>query len=560
MDLGVTIFLTDQSIDPVELAREVEARGFTSLWLPEHTHIPTSRRTPPRWASRSTRSTAAASTRSWPWRMIDRGHRAGPRVGTGIALLAERDPIVTAKEVATLDHVSGGRITLGIGYGWNIEELENHGGSKKTRRAVVRERVLAMQELWGEEAASLPRRARPAGRVLGLAQAGADGAGPHRRAGAGRRRRRPDPVRAHRRVRRRLDPRSAAPAWPRPWPTCTPRPRRSAATRASSPSSPSARCPTRASSTTTPRLGIPETVLRLPSARRDEVLRSSTPSSPSSTADATGHAGPGRRCVVVTDPADPLLADFTALNDPPPGDGSSARAATSWSRALLAIERLLALPGWRDPRPRPAPQGGRAAGAGAGRRSTCRSRWPSEEVLRAVVGLRHPPGRAGLGGPPAGPARCRAGRRRAARLLLAAEGVNDHENLGCASSATPPPSASGRAARPHLRRPVLPALGAGLDGPRARGPDRVVRPRSTAPPPPGSPPSRSPPPPTRLRRPRAPRPRPRPRSPCSSAPRDPASPTPRWPPPPTGRDPDGRRRRLAQRGHRRRHRPVPPDG
>ena len=153
MQLGVTIFLSDQSIHPVELAREVESRGLTSLWLPEHTHIPTSRRTPAPMGDPIAEeykrcldpfvamAMAAAVTTTL-------------RVGTGIALLAERDPIVTAKEVATLDHCSGGRMSLGIGYGWNIEELENHGGSKKTRRAVVRERVLAMQALWGEEAAS----------------------------------------------------------------------------------------------------------------------------------------------------------------------------------------------------------------------------------------------------------------------------------------------------------------------------------------------------------------------------------------------------------------------
>ncbi len=153
MQLGVTIFLTDQSIHPIELAREVESRGLTSLWLPEHTHIPTSRRTPAPMGDPIAEeykrcldpfvamAMAAAVTTTL-------------RVGTGIALLAERDPIVTAKEVATLDHCSGGRMSLGIGYGWNIEELENHGGSKKTRRAVVRERVLAMQALWGEEAAS----------------------------------------------------------------------------------------------------------------------------------------------------------------------------------------------------------------------------------------------------------------------------------------------------------------------------------------------------------------------------------------------------------------------
>ena len=153
MDLGVTLFLTDQSIDPVELAREVEARGYTSLWVPEHTHIPTSRRTP----SPMGEPLAEEYRRSLdPFVALGQVTAVTERlrVGTGIALLAERDPIVTAKEVATLDHCSGGRMTLGIGYGWNIEELENHGGSKKTRRAVVRERILAMQELWGEEAAS----------------------------------------------------------------------------------------------------------------------------------------------------------------------------------------------------------------------------------------------------------------------------------------------------------------------------------------------------------------------------------------------------------------------
>lgn len=153
MQLGVTVFLTDRSIDPVELAREVEARGFSSLWLPEHTHIPTSRRTP---------APMGEPIAEEYLRCLDPFVTLGMvaavtttlRIGTGIALLAERDPIVTAKEVATLDHCSGGRMTLGIGYGWNIEELEDHGGSKRTRRAVVRERVLAMQALWGEERAA----------------------------------------------------------------------------------------------------------------------------------------------------------------------------------------------------------------------------------------------------------------------------------------------------------------------------------------------------------------------------------------------------------------------
>lgn len=153
MDLGVTIFLTDRSIDPVGLAREVESRGFTSLWLPEHTHIPTSRRTPAPMGEPIAEEYKRCLDPFVAMAMVA-AVTTTLRVGTGIALLAQRDPIVTAKEVATLDHCSGGRVSLGIGYGWNIEELENHGGSKKTRRAVVRERVLAMQALWGTDAAS----------------------------------------------------------------------------------------------------------------------------------------------------------------------------------------------------------------------------------------------------------------------------------------------------------------------------------------------------------------------------------------------------------------------
>lgn len=153
MDLGATVFLTDRSIEPVELARELEQRGFTSLWLPEHTHIPTSRRTPAPMGE-----PLAEEYRRCLDPFVTLGMAAAVtstlRLGTGVALLAERDPIVTAKEVATLDHCSGGRMALGVGYGWNIEELEDHGGSKATRRAVVRERVLAMQRLWAQEEAS----------------------------------------------------------------------------------------------------------------------------------------------------------------------------------------------------------------------------------------------------------------------------------------------------------------------------------------------------------------------------------------------------------------------
>lgn len=153
VDLGVTIFLTDRTIDPAELAREVEDRGFSSIWVPEHTHIPTSRRTPAPMgepiAEEYRRTLDPFVAMAVMGAVTDR-----VRLGTGIALLAERDPIVTAKEVATIDHLTGGRVSLGIGYGWNIEELEDHGVTKADRRAVVRERVLAMQSLWADEVAS----------------------------------------------------------------------------------------------------------------------------------------------------------------------------------------------------------------------------------------------------------------------------------------------------------------------------------------------------------------------------------------------------------------------
>jgi probable F420-dependent oxidoreductase len=153
MKLGITIFCTDLSMDPVELAVEAEARGFHSLYVPEHTHIPTSRRTPPPTgdavlAEEYKRTLdpyvalAAASSRT---RTI--------RLGTGIALVAQHDPIALAKQLATLDLLSRGRLTLGIGYGWNKEEMESHGIDTKRRRAHVREVILAMQALWSKEVA-----------------------------------------------------------------------------------------------------------------------------------------------------------------------------------------------------------------------------------------------------------------------------------------------------------------------------------------------------------------------------------------------------------------------
>ncbi len=153
MRFGVTVFLTDYTIDPVELAREVEARGFHSMWTPEHTHIPVSRKTPPPMGEPLPQqyyhaldpfvalSAAAAAT-------------ANLRVGTGICLVAQRDPIVLAKEVATLDLLSNGRFDFGVGFGWNRDEIEHHGVDFKKRREVVRERIQAIKALWTEEEAS----------------------------------------------------------------------------------------------------------------------------------------------------------------------------------------------------------------------------------------------------------------------------------------------------------------------------------------------------------------------------------------------------------------------
>jgi probable F420-dependent oxidoreductase len=154
MRFGVTMFATDRSMDVVELAREAEARGFASLYLPEHTHIPVSRRTPPPTGDPDLPEEYRRTLD--PFVALAAAATATERLvlGTGIALPAQRDPIVTAKAVATLDLLSGGRVVVGIGFGWNEDELEDHGVSMRDRRAVVRERMLAMKSLWTEDEAS----------------------------------------------------------------------------------------------------------------------------------------------------------------------------------------------------------------------------------------------------------------------------------------------------------------------------------------------------------------------------------------------------------------------
>lgn len=152
MRFGITMFPTDLSIGPVRLGREAEARGLDSLWFPEHTHIPTSRRTPAP-AGEPLAEEYKRSLDPFVAMAAVVGATERLRVGTGIALVAQRDPIVMAKEVASLDLVSGGRLDLGIGFGWNVEEMADHGVAFKERRAVVREKVLAMKALWTQDEA-----------------------------------------------------------------------------------------------------------------------------------------------------------------------------------------------------------------------------------------------------------------------------------------------------------------------------------------------------------------------------------------------------------------------
>jgi probable F420-dependent oxidoreductase len=155
--VGVTIFPTDYSISITELARACEELGFESLWVPEHTHIPTSRRSPRPGGPALPRhylhtldpfialGMAAAVTRTL-------------KLGTGVCLVVERDPITTAKEVATLDFVSDGRFLFGIGAGWNEEEMQNHGTDPSTRFRLLRERVRAMQTIWTHDEAEFHGR------------------------------------------------------------------------------------------------------------------------------------------------------------------------------------------------------------------------------------------------------------------------------------------------------------------------------------------------------------------------------------------------------------------
>src|SRR4051812_11792453 len=155
MRIGVTLFQTDEYPPPATVARAAEERGFASYYIPEHTHIPVARTTP--WPMGDGAELPMAYARTLdPYVALATAAAVTSRIrlGTGIALVAQHDPIALAKTIATLDLLSGGRFTWGIGFGWNKEEMGDHGVAFSERRDVVREYVEAMAVLWREEVAA----------------------------------------------------------------------------------------------------------------------------------------------------------------------------------------------------------------------------------------------------------------------------------------------------------------------------------------------------------------------------------------------------------------------
>ena len=158
MRIGVTAFLTDETMTAAALARAAEERGFESVFIPEHTHLPVRAGVPPAlvegvrledYRRSLDPMVSLASAASVTGRIL---------LGTGVALVAQHDPIVLAKQVATLDHLSGGRVILGIGFGWNRAEAADHGVPFGARREIAREHMLCMQALWSEDTAEFHGR------------------------------------------------------------------------------------------------------------------------------------------------------------------------------------------------------------------------------------------------------------------------------------------------------------------------------------------------------------------------------------------------------------------
>jgi probable F420-dependent oxidoreductase len=150
MKIGAVMFFTTDSMQPAPLARAMEERGFESLWVPEHTHIPSS--------LRSAYPASGGLVRAYyelmdPFLALNTAATVTSKlkVGTGIALITQRDPIVTAKMVSSIDQLSQGRFLFGVGNGWNQDEIENHGTAFESRHKLARERVEAMKAIWTEE-------------------------------------------------------------------------------------------------------------------------------------------------------------------------------------------------------------------------------------------------------------------------------------------------------------------------------------------------------------------------------------------------------------------------
>jgi probable F420-dependent oxidoreductase len=150
MQIGAVMFFTTDSMQPAPLARAMEERGFESLWVPEHTHIPSS--------LRSAYPASGGLVRAYyelmdPFLALNTAATVTTKlkVGTGIALITQRDPIVTAKMVSSIDQLSQGRFLFGVGNGWNQDEIENHGTAFESRHKLARERVEAMKTIWAEE-------------------------------------------------------------------------------------------------------------------------------------------------------------------------------------------------------------------------------------------------------------------------------------------------------------------------------------------------------------------------------------------------------------------------
>ena len=154
MRVGITVFLTDRTIDPVALAREAEGRGFESLYFPEHTHIPVSRVTAPPTGDEQLKDEYKRTLDPLIALAAASSVTSSLLLGTGVSLVAQHDPIVMAKQLATLDLLSNGRVTLGVGFGWNQDEMAHHGVDYATRRDRAREHVLAMGALWSQEQAA----------------------------------------------------------------------------------------------------------------------------------------------------------------------------------------------------------------------------------------------------------------------------------------------------------------------------------------------------------------------------------------------------------------------